>query len=210
MASDYVVRTIKGYDFFEVSSAFQKSIRRGLEDDAMFWAIELYESNYAKYAWKRMVIMASEDVGLGDPDIISRIIALKQSYDYLASLKERSLPERLPFTQAVLQLVHAHKSRYVDIAICCYWDKHKKTMKEFPDYVFDMHTRKGKRMGRGDKFFWEHSAVINNANKLPNEDEMREWAMKIDGVFCDIEDEKIEIKDTTKQNRHEDNQLSLI
>jgi replication-associated recombination protein RarA len=37
----YEVKTINGYEFFECSSALQKSIRRGLEDDALFWAVEL-------------------------------------------------------------------------------------------------------------------------------------------------------------------------
>ena len=40
------VLTMKGYDMFEVISAFQKSIRRGLEDDAMFWGVELYNSGF--------------------------------------------------------------------------------------------------------------------------------------------------------------------
>ncbi len=40
------ILTKNGYDFFEVASAFQKSIRRGMEKEAMYWAIELYESNY--------------------------------------------------------------------------------------------------------------------------------------------------------------------
>ncbi len=50
--------TGNGYNFFEVTSALQKSIRRCNESEAMFFGIELYSSGYAKYLWKRMVIMA--------------------------------------------------------------------------------------------------------------------------------------------------------
>ncbi len=176
MANDYQVRTKKGYDFFEVSSAFQKAIRRCDEKLAMYWAIELYESGYAKYVWKRMVIMSCEDVGLGDPYVNMIVMNLKQTYDYLVSLKERSKPEKLPFTQAVLTLVHAKKSRYNDLAICVYWQENKHKSYPIPEYAYDMHTRRGKAMGHGIDHFYDVAAVLNNRNKMPNEDEMERLA----------------------------------
>ena len=169
--SAYQIKTKHGYDFFEVVSAFQKSIRRGDEKQAMFWAVELYESGYQKYAWMRMVIMSSEDVGLGDPTVNMIVFNLKQSYDYLVSLKKPSLPEKLPFTQAVLQLVHARKSRFVDLAISVYWQENATKQYEMPDYVYDMHTRKGKMMGRGLDHFYDVASHIENANKMLNEEE---------------------------------------
>lgn len=181
--ADYEVKTKKGYDFFQVASAFQKSIRRCDEAQSTFWGIELYESGYQSYAWKRMVIMASEDVGLGDPDVIVRIMALKQSYDFLAAKKERSLPERLPFMQAVLLLTRCMKSRYVDHAITYYWQTHKDKKLEMPDYAYDMHTRKGKAMGRGLKHFYEESVKTNNSNKIQGEEEIEALAMEVDNVF---------------------------
>jgi len=180
--ADYEVKTKKGYDFFQVASAFQKSIRRCDEKYAMYWAAELYESNYAKYAWKRMVIMASEDVGLGEPSLIVQIMALKQAYDMLAEKQEKSHPQKLAFTQAVIALVRSRKSRYMDHAITVYWDMLKTEYLEIPDYAFDMHTRKGKSMGRGLKYFYEESVLINNANKLQGEEDMEERALAIDGV----------------------------
>ncbi|HZJ13854.1 MAG TPA: hypothetical protein VFD27_02335 [Chthoniobacteraceae bacterium] len=44
--------TIGGYNCAEVASAMQKCIRRGLEDDALFWATELDRSNFGEYVWK--------------------------------------------------------------------------------------------------------------------------------------------------------------
>lgn len=176
----FQLKTKNGYDFFEVASAFQKAIRRCDEKQAMFWAVELYEDGKHAYAWKRMIIMASEDVGLGDPYVITIIMALKQSFDHLFSLKEKGKPEKLPFTQAVLQLAKCKKSRYVDIAISVYWDANKSLRAEMPDYVFDMHTRKGKAMNRGLQHFYEVAAHINNANKMHNEDEMEKIARKAD------------------------------
>jgi replication-associated recombination protein RarA len=50
-----------------VQSAFQKSIRRGLEEDALFWGTELHLHGGVNQAWNRMQIIASEDVGLASP-----------------------------------------------------------------------------------------------------------------------------------------------
>jgi replication-associated recombination protein RarA len=56
--------TVLGYDLYEVMSAMQKSIRRGLEEDALFWGTELYLSDLADQAWSRLLVISSEDVGL--------------------------------------------------------------------------------------------------------------------------------------------------
>jgi replication-associated recombination protein RarA len=207
--NDYQVRTKKGYDFFEVASAFQKSIRRGIESDAMYWAIELYESGYAKYVWKRMLIMSCEDVGLGSPFTNTMVMNLKASFDYLVSLKDKGLSEKLPFTQAVLTLVNAKKSRYVDLAISVYWKENKETMKEMPDYVFDMHTRKGKSMGRGLDYFYDEAAKINNANKLPNEEEMEKIAREADKAYCQ-KNNRTENISCTKEEGERNSQQTLF
>ncbi len=180
--SEFELKTKHGYDFFEVASALQKSIRRGIEEKAMYWAVELYESNYANYVWKRLIVMASEDVGLGSPNVICQLQSLKWSYDFLASKKDKSLPERLPFTQAVLLMVHCNKSRYVDHAITVYWDMVNTKGMAMDDWVYDGHTRRGKAMGRGLQFFYEESAKINNARKLPNEEALEKQAWVIDKV----------------------------
>ena len=50
-----------GYLNSECTSAMQKRIRRGLEEDALFWATELDIAGYGAYVWKRLQIIASED-----------------------------------------------------------------------------------------------------------------------------------------------------
>lgn len=182
MGDSYQRLTKKGYDFYEVASAFQKSIRRGLLEDAMYWGIELYESSYAEYAWKRMVIMASEDVGLGEPSCIVQIMALKQSYDFL-ELRHDQGAKKLPFTQAIVVLVKSRKSRFVDHAITVYWQQNREEMKPIPDWAFDMHTRKGKAMGRGLSYFYKESCLIANANKVEGEEELERIAWKVDNVY---------------------------
>lgn len=189
------VLTKHGYDFYEVASAFQKAIRRGDEDNALFWGIELYETNYKSYVWKRMVIMCSEDVGLGEPSCIVQVMALKQSFDFLFQLKDYGAM-KLPFIQAILVLVKSRKSRYVDHAITVYWDKIEKEKRAFNDYVFDNHTRRGKAMGRDLKFFYNESCKITNANKLQGEEELEKEAWKVDNVYGIQRDDE-PVNDTT-------------
>lgn len=198
MGDSYQRLTKKGYDFYEVASAFQKSIRRGLLEDAMYWGIELYESNYEEYAWKRMIIMASEDVGLGEPSCVVQIMALKQSFDYLAMRKDMGA-KKLPFTHAIAVLVNSRKSRFIDHAITVYWQQNREEMKEIPNWAFDMHTRRGKAMGRGLDYFYKESCKITNANKVKGEEELERIAWKIDNVYG-IEREDIPATDKAYRN----------
>ena len=210
MGDVYQKLTKKGYDFYEVASAFQKSIRRGLLEDAMYWGIELYESNYSEYAWKRMIIMASEDVGLGEPSCIVQIMALKQSYDFL-HLRGDAGAKKLPFTQAVVVLTNSRKSRFIDHAITVYWQQNKEEMKPIPNWAYDMHTRKGKAMGRGLDYFYKESCLIANANKVEGEEELERIAWKVDNVYG-IEREDLPATDKAyrKEERKNDGSPTLF
>ena len=68
MMSLYKVTTVNGHLLPEVVSALQKCIRRGQVDDALYWAVDMYLTGYDEYCWKRLRIMASEDVGPAEPN----------------------------------------------------------------------------------------------------------------------------------------------
>jgi len=163
------VSTVRGYDFFEVSSAFQKSIRRGEEEDALYWAVELDLSGRAQYVWKRMLVMVSEDIGLAEPHLPATIRALHQTWLDFKAKNDKHKPERLQFIHAVLLLARAKKSRIVDHAICVAYGGGLEE-RDIPDYALDKHTRRGKRMGRGfDHFFKECIKLENEPDDLPDE-----------------------------------------
>ena len=61
------LHTVGGHLVGEVTSALQKEIQRGHEREALHWATELALTGYTNYVWKRLRIIASEDVGLGEP-----------------------------------------------------------------------------------------------------------------------------------------------
>lgn len=172
------ILTMKGYDMFEVVSAFQKSIRRGIEEDAMFWGVELYNSGFIPYAWQRMIIITTEDVGLATPNAPAVIQALKQQFDSLYYDKngkkkyDRKQQCRLPFVQAILYLVHCPKSRHTDWALNYWFDSHlfDEYDKKIPDYALDIHTRRGKIMGKTIVDFFEEGSVVNNHRNISKEE----------------------------------------
>ena len=58
----------------------QKAIRRGNEREALFWASELDLAGYGNYVWKRLRIIASEDVGLADTDAVIAVRVLYENW----------------------------------------------------------------------------------------------------------------------------------
>ncbi len=168
----YKLSTKKGYDFFEASSALQKSIRRGLEEEAMYWAAEFYFSNYDEYVWKRLRVITCEDIGLAEPYLMTTIHALHQNYQEIKKKRAgKGQPsERLFLTQAIFLLCRAPKSRLICHASIYHFRNHNEFTREIPDYAFDQHTKKGKAMGRGIKHFWEEGAKLENLVPQPGED----------------------------------------
>jgi len=161
----YNLVTKNGHQLFEVASAFQKAIRRGLEDDALHWGVELNVSNFGEYAWKRIKIMCSEDIGLAENNLPANISALYTFWKEQNKKKDgKHEPQRLFLVHAILLLVRAKKSRLVDHALMTYYGKHEKI--DIPEYAYDKHTLKGKRMGRGWKYFFDESIKLENRSNI--------------------------------------------
>lgn len=166
------ITTKKGYGFFEVASALQKSIRRGDEETALYFAVELHDSNYEEYLWKRLRIITSEDVGLAEPFLPATIQALYTMY--LDQRKKKDLkhhPERLYLVHAVLLLCRARKSRLVDWCTAVSWGEHEEKHIPIPDYALDKHTASGRAMGRGFEHFLDEGARLQNHTPQPGEEE---------------------------------------
>ena len=53
--------TVRNYDLYEVVSALQKAIRRNDPRTAGYFAIEMFESGYSTYCWKRLLTISAED-----------------------------------------------------------------------------------------------------------------------------------------------------
>lgn len=157
-----------GYDFFEVSSAMQKAIRRADARVAGFFALELWHSNYRDYVWKRLYTISAEDCyGL----ITNEIEALWQGHELVN--KNKSEPKgRIFVSKAVLLLCECRKCRDADHLQNLVYDRNDVDVErwiddvraypiEIPPYTYDVHTRKGKKHGRTkEEFFREEYEAL--------------------------------------------------
>lgn len=166
MGARPIITTVGGHELGDVVSALQKAIRRGQVDDAIYWVVDLDlgsqdGTSYAEYAWSRMLVMASEDVGLADPECCVRIRSLYDTYKQLKAKKNDHKPERLMLVHAAIDLARAAKSRLVDVALLSHYANHAEYYRDIPDYALDGHTRRGRRMGRGPEFFYDVAAQVD-------------------------------------------------
>ena len=163
----------------EVASALQKSIRRGLEQEALYWASELDLAGYPDYVFRRLRIIASEDVGMADPMVAVQVRALSLNFAEQRKHNKTSKSgtrsgKRLFLAQAVMVLCRARKSRMVDHAVMAVWEGERPRL-EVPDWALDKHTARGRKLGRGEDHFFDEGARIENAADLddPYADEGR-------------------------------------
>ena len=155
------LKTLGGYLNSECTSAMQKCIRRGLEEEALFWATELDLAGYGAYVWKRLRIIASEDIGLADANVCVQIRTLYENWIEQRKKKDHSHAERLFLVHAVLICVRAKKSRMVDTALITMYEVERPRL-EIPDFALDMHTGRGRRMDRGVSHFFNEGAKCAN------------------------------------------------
>jgi len=168
------LRTKSGHDLFIVSSALQKAIRRN-EPRLAGWAIiELFQSGYYNYAWKRLLLISAEDChGLITHEVDALMRAQLQVQ---AKAKKGEFSGVLFFVKAVLLLCQCPKSRdadhlaflnsndllVTDVEVETYLkDVEPVSPKDIPVYVLDCHTKQGRQMGKTKAEFWktEHDAL---------------------------------------------------
>ena len=92
---------------YDTISAFIKSMRASDEKNAMYWLAKmLHAGEDFRFIARRIVIFASEDVGLADPEALPLAIATQQAVEFVG------LPEaRIPLAHAVSYMCRAKKSR---------------------------------------------------------------------------------------------------
>jgi MgsA AAA+ ATPase C terminal len=150
--------TINGHTLFECSSAMQKCIRRGMPDEAMYFAVELDLSGYGEYCWRRLRTIASEDIGMANPTLPSVLSALYESWAEFAGREQKT--DRIFLGHAVLLLATSPKSRAIDNFQIVHYSTHE-VVQEVPDFAFDMHTQRGRQMGRGLEHFYDVSVQVD-------------------------------------------------
>ena len=142
----YQLRLVGDYQFDEVASALQKCIRRNMEYEACHWAFIMHESNYYNYVWKRLAIIASEDVGNANPEAAILVSTLQSSYKQAISSQNRTKNDALVFIfQAIIYLCRSPKTREADSLVNLIRVKYEQgEIMEIPEFALDFHTRRGR------------------------------------------------------------------
>ena len=139
------------YDFV---SAFIKSMRGSDPDAAVYYLAAMLEGGEdARYVARRMIVLASEDVGNADPRALSVAVAAAHAVEHVG------LPEaQLNLAQAAIYLARAPKSNAVILAL----REAQKDVREHghlrpPDALRDTHYFGAKKLGRGKGYIYPHS-----------------------------------------------------
>jgi replication-associated recombination protein RarA len=155
--------TKRRYPFDEVASAFIKTLRRGLESEAAWWAWELLDSGMGNYVFKRLATLAVEDVGMSNPNLIVQVNALWQAWLQIKKSAQGE-PDRDLVAMGVLLCCRSSKGHEVDDLKNCLWYRLQLDpdyRPEIPDYALDCHTQRGRKMGRGDQHWYEEARKLD-------------------------------------------------
>jgi putative ATPase len=156
LAADAVQRKAVVYDrqgdaHYDVISAFIKSIRGSDPDGALFWLARMLEAGEdARFIARRMIVHASEDIGLADPRALLIAVAAAQAVEHVG------LPEaRLNLAQAAIYLARAPKSNSVYTALAAAMEE-AVGADPVPAHLRDASYPGAKRLGHGQGYKYPH------------------------------------------------------
>jgi len=146
-----------GDSHYDILSAFHKSLRGSDPNAALHYLARLLSGGDMASACRRMLCVASEDVGLAYPQAVSIV---KACCDAALQL---GLPEaRLPLAQACLLLATAPKSNSVVMAIdTAMADVESGNYGDIPPHLKDSHYEGAAKMGRGLTYQYPHDFPNN-------------------------------------------------
>ena len=155
------VTTRNGISGDEIISMLQKSIRRGMEHNALAAAYEMYITSpqFEEKLWRRLLAISVEDIGFGEvhaPELIYTLFKISQEFPY------NDGDQPMFFVHAIRYLCRQKKERSSDnVKNMLIKDFAHGRGAEVPDYAYDLHTKKGREMGRDElHFLTEASRVI--------------------------------------------------
>jgi putative ATPase len=157
-----------GEEHYNTISAFIKSIRGSDPDAALYWlARMLHNGEEPKFIARRLVILASEDIGLADPFALNIANAASEAVRFVG------MPEaRITLAQAVVYLACAPKSNAAYMGI----NKALETVEKNPTLPVPYHLRNAvtqgmKHMGYGEGYKYSHDfpGHFTSQQYLPDE-----------------------------------------
>jgi putative ATPase len=160
LARESVQRKAIAYDsgdtHYDCASALIKSIRGSDADAGLYWLARMLAGGEdVRFLTRRLVILASEDIGNADPQALLVAVAAMQATEFVG------LPEcRLTLAQAVTYLALAPKSNACTTAIgAAMSDVREKRVIPVPRHLQDKHYAGAKHLGHGQGYEYSHDAA---------------------------------------------------
>jgi putative ATPase len=148
-----VVYDADGDAHYDTISAFIKSLRGSDPDAALYWLAKmLYAGEDIRFIARRLIICASEDVGMADSNALVVAVAAQQAVEFVG------LPEaQLVLAHATVYLATAPKSNRCTVAI----GKASAEVREgrtlaIPKHLRDTHYKAAKKLGHGQGYKYSH------------------------------------------------------
>ncbi|MDX6707083.1 MAG: putative ATPase [Solirubrobacteraceae bacterium] len=141
-------------DHYDVVSAFIKSIRGSDANAGLHWLARMIVAGEdPRFIARRLVILASEDIGMADPTSLLIATAAANAVEYVG------LPEaQLNLAQAVVHLATAPKSNRTTVAMAkAMEDVRSKPAGAVPPHLRDAHYTSAERIGHGVGYEYPHS-----------------------------------------------------
>ncbi|QWT23355.1 replication-associated recombination protein A [Subtercola sp. PAMC28395] len=157
-----------GDEHYDVISAFIKSVRGSDVDASIHYLARMIEAGEdPRFISRRMIVLASEDIGMADPQALVIAVAAADAVQFIG------MPEgRIPLAEAVVYLATAPKSNAsylaIDKAIA---DVRAGKIGRVPKHLRDAHYPGAKRLGHGKGYLYPHDAEIGVVSQryLPDE-----------------------------------------
>jgi len=171
-----------GEEHFNLISALHKSVRNSDPDAALYWLARMLESGEDPlYLARRMVRMASEDIGLAEPGALAVTLSAKEAFDFLGA------PEgNLALAQAAVYLSLAPKSNALYTAYGAVQEDVQKTEADpVPLHLRNAATGLMKNIGYGEGYQYAHNyeEKVTNMQCLPDNLAGRTWYKPTDQGF---------------------------
>lgn len=141
---------------YNLISALHKSIRGSDCDASLYWLVRMIEAGEnPHYILRRLVRIASEDIGLSDPNALTQVLNAKETFDFLGS------PEGiLAIVQATIYLATASKSNAIYTA-------HKNAVSDVKKYgslspplhILNAPTKFMQEQGYGKEYIYDHDTL---------------------------------------------------
>lgn len=144
-----------GDEHYDAASALIKSIRGSDPDAGLYWLARMLEAGEdVRFVCRRLVILASEDVGNADPQALPLAVAAMQACEFIG------LPEcQLALAQCVTYLACAPKSNASTLAIGeARQDVREGRLIPVPRHLRDSHYGGAQRLGHGKGYEYSHNA----------------------------------------------------